>query len=611
MALSASFSVDASSAIQAHETTFGGTVNLALLSLTDVRNVEWSIDGTSHSSMSSPTITPAGSPTGATASFTMVSDPGDGEGRAVVVKCLVRGSNGATATAYRVVGVANDAGVIPVCVGEENYRSSTHGWVGPVNTALAGIASSAVFNVKDPRYGAVGDGVTDDTAAIQAADTAAAVAGGTVFFPPGTYAAAALSISSGVVWKGAGMGLSVLLATGSGSPVLLNINAATNVYVEGLTFDGNTGTVTSFNNVTQTFNASRVLFHRCEWRNCRGIALLVSGGDKVGVTYSRFKDCGTYNLTSSLDADRRQAVAFTGTDSPYVDHCEFDDVGLDAVSMATGCTDVRVTWNRIGTGYAGSIYVSTAVGGAITGNRVSNGANGGNGIDVPSSTDLAIANNRCRGCGAAGILLAGNCADITLTGNICSNNWMGGTSAHRGGITLSAEATETLSNVSLSGNICFDDQGAGSVTQRYAIGIISGGTFSNITIDKSNKLTGYTSGGVAEITGVFQSDALGLVGYPYAVNLDDAAETILYTAAAQWGEFSIFQTNGSYYSRWQARENNNALELDDISTQYETTDTGTTQAVYRDSGTNTVRLKNRTGLTRTYVIAPIAWVNEA
>lgn len=43
------------------------------------------------------------------------------------------------------------------------------------------------FNVKDPAYGAKGDGTTDDTAAIQAAITAAAALGGTVFLPTGTF----------------------------------------------------------------------------------------------------------------------------------------------------------------------------------------------------------------------------------------------------------------------------------------------------------------------------------------------------------------------------------------------------------------------------------------
>lgn len=52
---------------------------------------------------------------------------------------------------------------------------------------LGATMSRQVFNVKD--YGAVGNGTTDDSAAIQAAITAAStvVAGGTVFFPPGFY----------------------------------------------------------------------------------------------------------------------------------------------------------------------------------------------------------------------------------------------------------------------------------------------------------------------------------------------------------------------------------------------------------------------------------------
>lgn len=52
---------------------------------------------------------------------------------------------------------------------------------------IFGALRGLIFNVKSPQYGALGDGTTDDTAAIQAAYTAAGVAGGIVVFPPGVY----------------------------------------------------------------------------------------------------------------------------------------------------------------------------------------------------------------------------------------------------------------------------------------------------------------------------------------------------------------------------------------------------------------------------------------
>ena len=73
---------------------------------------------------------------------------------------------------------------VPVIDGGITTVQGTSGQTGP-----AGPSTSDVISVKDAPYGAVGDGATDDTAAVQAAITAiaASTAGGTLFFPRGTY----------------------------------------------------------------------------------------------------------------------------------------------------------------------------------------------------------------------------------------------------------------------------------------------------------------------------------------------------------------------------------------------------------------------------------------
>jgi hypothetical protein len=100
------------------------------------------------------------------------------------------------------------------------------------------------FDVRD--YGAVGDGVTDDTAAIQAAATAAA--GNVLFFPPGVYAAAGLAITSGTtVW-----GYGATIQNNAPATITSYTADASNVRVYGLTFDGNA-----------TTQVSAVRFTRC------------------------------------------------------------------------------------------------------------------------------------------------------------------------------------------------------------------------------------------------------------------------------------------------------------------------------------------------------------
>lgn len=87
-----------------------------------------------------------------------------------------------------------------------------------------------VFNVKNKAWGAVGDGVADDTAAIQAALDAAVVVGGTVFVPPGTYKLTAkLTMGTNVGLCGAGRA-SVLKGNNLTTALISSPNTAARYY---------------------------------------------------------------------------------------------------------------------------------------------------------------------------------------------------------------------------------------------------------------------------------------------------------------------------------------------------------------------------------------------
>jgi hypothetical protein len=108
-----------------------------------------------------------------------------------------------------------------------------------VETALG---SGVQINVKD--YGASGDGVTNDTTAILAAETVRAAAGGELIFPPGDYLTDGTSINraNGGVWRG--IGRARLLASANNT-IICNLSgavmtsAAKAFRITGLVFDGN------------------------------------------------------------------------------------------------------------------------------------------------------------------------------------------------------------------------------------------------------------------------------------------------------------------------------------------------------------------------------------
>ena len=97
-----------------------------------------------------------------------------------------------------------------------------------------------VVNVKD--YGAIGDGVHDDTAAIQAAiDAVVALGGGRIFFPPGTYVITSTLTTPNtdvvVVLQGAARDLTIIQAAGAINGYMYEHWC--NGGIEDMTWDGN------------------------------------------------------------------------------------------------------------------------------------------------------------------------------------------------------------------------------------------------------------------------------------------------------------------------------------------------------------------------------------
>jgi hypothetical protein len=119
---------------------------------------------------------------------------------------------------------------------------------GAVATTQHAWHEAQIVNVKTD-FGAVGDGSTNDTAAIQAALDALEGTGGIIFFPPGTYKiTSALVIYQEITLIGCGRGVSIITSahTGNGITSTWPINSSTiaNIYIRDLTIQNTNGSNT-------------------------------------------------------------------------------------------------------------------------------------------------------------------------------------------------------------------------------------------------------------------------------------------------------------------------------------------------------------------------------
>jgi hypothetical protein len=219
--------------------------------------------------------------------------------------------------------------------------------------ALWQAVPQGAINVKAPPYSAAGDGVTDDSTAIQNAINAAqAAGGGPVYFPPGTYKCNSLTVTgNNVRLVGAGASSSVLLKSGAGT--LLSFTGTTSPSsgsthvrycgIENLGFNGNsqTGTV--------------LQLYYCDNFDCRNVQINSNNDltvDCVEFWDSRFYNLaivnctGTTNSTTQPNVWIRNASAASGvgastgnSNNIHFIGCRFEGSGTGALWITQGTSN--------------------------------------------------------------------------------------------------------------------------------------------------------------------------------------------------------------------------------------------------------------------------------
>ena len=168
---------------------------------------------------------------------------------------------------------------------------------GPAASATSTVLSGLSLNVRD--YGAVGDGITDDTAALQRTINAAASNGSSVYVPAGTYIVSAQIVLASNVPISGDEGQSVIkLKDGSVDKRLLVGHRVRNITLRNLVLDANRANTTSLNSSagegTGAFftECDNVEVSNCVVRNAKWYGLWFSDTGNSRVLNNTVHDCG-------------------------------------------------------------------------------------------------------------------------------------------------------------------------------------------------------------------------------------------------------------------------------------------------------------------------------
>ena len=295
-----------------------------------------------------------------------------------------------------------------------------------------------VIDVKD--FGAVGNGVTNDTSAFQSALNSAALTSGTVFVPPGTYVLNSITVPSGVTLKGwEGAKLIPIAGFGSGAALITIASGAVGSAVYGFTIDiplsfsNSSGvyvnTNAQFCKVTDLHfpNGGGFAVNLVQTQNCRVERINILAANIMGISAqsganNRIYDCyvtgvvGSHHmqLTSEIYSEITNCRSYLETGSGFgmnlnkcnfctIRNCFTQDSSFEGINITdstrctiTGCSVVYTGSQSQDFGI--SIEASTGAGSSLN----------------------MITNNIVHRSGKSGIAIAGSF--VANAGNIIANN---------------------------------------------------------------------------------------------------------------------------------------------------------------------------------------------
>jgi hypothetical protein len=253
-------------------------------------------------------------------------------------------------------------------------------WIGFEPAGSGAVARSAqdklreTISVKD--FGAVGDGVANDTAAIQSAVNHVAISGQILFFPVGTYRAVMIELKSNVTIEGEGRNSEIVMindgiavrqlfyAFGTTPALadyvqnvtlrnvalrgtvdvdafsefrhLLLLRGVTNLTVENCHFIGFQGDAMGFQAV-DNFNNYDITIRNCVFdgiNNDNRQAISLQAADKFLVTDCVFKNCTRSNMPGAIDIEPNPGYTWIILSSIIISNNTFENIGGDVGAVA-------------------------------------------------------------------------------------------------------------------------------------------------------------------------------------------------------------------------------------------------------------------------------------